>query len=113
VPISGAERANARVLEYRWAGSPPSNPRARRGWVSATQGGGTVTTNTLVNGVGDHAAFLAESITAQGATIKVDSLIALDGKVVIACANYSVGSSPDATQLSDLTRCGQRTVSQL
>jgi hypothetical protein len=78
-----------------------------------TQGGGTVTTNTLVNGVGDHAAFLAESITAQGATIKVDSLIALDGKVVIACANYSVGSSPDATQLSDLTRCGQRTVSQL
>lgn len=78
-----------------------------------TKGGGTITSNTPMSGVGDHAVFLAESPPTQSTTIKVDSLIALDGKVVFACANYSVGSSPDATQLSALTQCGQRVVSQL
>jgi hypothetical protein len=73
----------------------------------------TITTFAMVSGVGDQAAFLAASGSYKGLTFKSAAFYVLYGKIFFDCFNPIVGSSPDATQQSDLQQCAQQVVSRL
>jgi hypothetical protein len=76
--------------------------------------GGSFSTATLVNGVGDQAAFVAISFPAGNLITKADVFYVLYGKVFSICANFfDVGSTADATELNALQQCGQHVVGAL
>lgn len=76
--------------------------------------GVTVSTFTLVSGVGDQAAFLSLVAPPNGFIHKVTVFYVLYGHIFFDCVNYfNVGNSSDATQQSALQQCAQTVVSRL
>jgi hypothetical protein len=102
------------VILQPWKGTTPVSQQDLETAVTQLAGmpGVTVTSDATVSGVGDQAAFLAVT-TSSPLLPKMDIFYVLYGRIFFTCNSFNPGSSPDATQQSDLQQCAQLVVSRL
>lgn len=70
-------------------------------------------TTSKVSGLGDAALFVATSVSVQGFNFHDVGLDVVDGKLIIVCANFRAGTSPDATQLGYLKQVAQLVINRI